>query len=139
MLVGLCFMSSVLAAPALREEGIVGPNFIRDLGLKGVYDPSLVGFGRETYRSSTGVDTPHGPRSTMQSEYYLMNKGDIAHLHKLRCDQTWSFLSGSPLTIVQLTHDQYDVSGQLASMNMHVMMHLDDIDRFVHLHCSPLR
>jgi len=50
------------------------------------------GYFKEIYRSST-----------MTHIYYLLKKGQIDRLHRLKSDEIWHFYSGDPITIIDIS------------------------------------
>lgn len=63
------------------------------------------GWYKETYRASETI--PHsalpirfeGSRSMATSIYFLLNSGDVSHLHRLKSDEVWHFHKGTSLTL----------------------------------------
>ena len=59
------------------------------------------GFYKESYRS-TNTFTPigfSGSRSYSTSIYFLLEKGNVSHFHRIQSDEIWYYHDGSPLTI----------------------------------------
>lgn len=70
------------------------------------------GWFRETYRSSeavSGIALPErfngGTRSFCTAIYFLLEKGDISALHRIKSDELWFFHAGTTLTIHMLTQE----------------------------------
>jgi predicted cupin superfamily sugar epimerase len=67
------------------------------------------GWYRETYRSGEFVTASAlpgrfgGPRSFSTSIYFLLEKGDISALHRIKSDEIWHFYGGAPLTLHAFT------------------------------------
>ncbi len=67
------------------------------------------GWYRETYRSSetvAGDALPArfgGSRSFCTAIYFLLERGDISALHRIRSDEIWHFYAGAPLAVHVLT------------------------------------
>ena len=61
------------------------------------------GYFRETYRSSESIPARAlparyaGPRAFSTSIYFLLDKGQVSHFHRLRSDEVWHFYDGGPL------------------------------------------
>ena len=64
------------------------------------------GFYREIYRSGTIVSIPEcGPRVAMTCIYFLVTADSPSTWHRLRFEETWSHLSGSPLDLFSVPED----------------------------------
>jgi predicted cupin superfamily sugar epimerase len=63
------------------------------------------GFYRETYRATTLVTTPRGPRAASTAIYFLVTAGSFSALHRIASDELWHFYRGDPLEIVSLDAD----------------------------------
>jgi len=62
------------------------------------------GFYKEVYRS-TGVIKAEGfpnERNFSTSIYYLLTKGTVSKIHKIKSDEIFHFYSGGPLVVVQI-------------------------------------
>jgi hypothetical protein len=62
------------------------------------------GFYRETYRSQgriPGRKFPGG-RSFSTAILFLLPKGCVSRLHRIKSDELWHFYSGGPLIVVEL-------------------------------------
>lgn len=57
------------------------------------------GFYREIYRSPIRVRAGGSERSAVTCIYYLLPAGSFSAFHRLRHDELWHFLGGSPLRI----------------------------------------
>ena len=55
------------------------------------------GYYTETYRSP--IEIPGKNRQLMTSIYFLLEAGQVSHLHRIKSDELWFFHSGSPLTV----------------------------------------
>jgi predicted cupin superfamily sugar epimerase len=81
-------------------------NLIRSLGL--VRHPEG-GWYRETYRSgetAPAASLPErfgGSRSFGTAIYFLLDKGDVSALHRIKSDELWHFYAGATLTVHLLT------------------------------------
>ncbi|KAF6168718.1 hypothetical protein GIB67_013100 [Kingdonia uniflora] len=70
------------------------------------------GFYTETFRD-TSISLPKSQlppqykvdRPVSSVIYFLMPSGDVSHLHRIPCAETWHFYKGEPLTVVELTED----------------------------------
>jgi uncharacterized protein len=60
------------------------------------------GFYRETYRATTLVDTPRGPRAASTAIYFLVTPGSFSALHRIASDEVWHFYAGDPLDVVSI-------------------------------------
>jgi uncharacterized protein len=67
------------------------------------------GWYRESYRCAEGVRADAlperfgGQRSFCTAIYFLLERGDISALHRIKADEMWHFYSGSPLTVHIIT------------------------------------
>ncbi len=57
------------------------------------------GFYRETWRSTTVVATPGGPRSALTVILYLLPAGAVSLFHRIRSDEVWQHVNGDPLDL----------------------------------------
>lgn len=57
------------------------------------------GYYREIYRSPLRVRVGGKERSAVTCIYYLLPRGSFSAFHRLRHDELWHFLGGSPLRI----------------------------------------
>ncbi|MFZ9000761.1 MAG: cupin domain-containing protein [Bacteriovoracaceae bacterium] len=57
------------------------------------------GYFKEIYRSDTEKEFIAGKRSLLTSIYFLLEKGQKSHWHKIKSDEQWHFYAGAPLTI----------------------------------------
>lgn len=62
------------------------------------------GYFREIYRSGEIIQPNTIPgfqdeRNVCTSIYYLLNKTDISHFHRIKSDEIWHFYEGSPVVI----------------------------------------
>lgn len=69
------------------------------------------GFYRETYRATTLVETPRGPRAASTAIYFLVPRGTFSALHRIASDEVWHHHAGAPLRVVAIDegggrHDQ---------------------------------
>jgi uncharacterized protein len=67
------------------------------------------GWYRESYRCAefvAGSDLPErfaGPRPFSTAIYFLLEKGEISALHRIKSDEIWHFYAGAPLVLHILT------------------------------------
>lgn len=67
------------------------------------------GWFRESYRSGKTVPAAAlpegfpGPRAFCTSIYFLLERGDISALHRIRSDELWHFHAGATLTVHAIT------------------------------------
>lgn len=67
------------------------------------------GWYRETYRASGSIPGPllpepfAGERSYATAIYFLLERGDVSALHRLKSDELWHFHAGAPLTVHVIT------------------------------------
>jgi len=61
------------------------------------------GYFKELYRSNTIFNTDDGSRSAYTHIYYLLKKGQISSLHRLKSDEIWHFYSGDSITIIEIS------------------------------------
>jgi predicted cupin superfamily sugar epimerase len=73
---------------------------VRDLGLEPL--PGEGGFYRETFRATLRVPTPWGERAASTAMLYLLTPDSWSALHRLRCDEVWSFHAGDPVEMLLL-------------------------------------
>lgn len=59
------------------------------------------GFYKAAFRSEDAAASPSqsSERVLYTSIYFLLQSGDISHLHRLKSDELWYFHAGSPLTV----------------------------------------
>ena len=63
------------------------------------------GYYKETYRSDEVIDLAGlperfpGPRSISTSIYFLLQGGEVSHLHRIKSDELWHFHAGNSLSI----------------------------------------
>ena len=74
------------------------------------------GWYRETYRCSETAPAAslperfEGDRSFCTAIYFLLGKGDISKLHRIKSDEIWHFYSGATLMVHLLTpHGEHNV------------------------------
>jgi len=63
------------------------------------------GHYREVYRAAQKVVTPHGPRSASTAIYFLLAKGQVSRLHRIKSDELWHHYAGGTLHIHDLSPD----------------------------------
>lgn len=69
------------------------------------------GWFRETYRSAEAVPGHALPerfgagRAFSTAIYFLLEKGDISALHRIKSDEIWHFYAGSPVLIHVISQD----------------------------------
>ena len=63
------------------------------------------GFYRETYRASTLVDTPRGPRAASTAIHFLVTRGTFSALHRIASDEVWHHYAGAALRVVRIAED----------------------------------
>lgn len=61
------------------------------------------GHYRETYRASTLVETPRGPRAASTAILFLLAAGERSHWHRIAADEAWHHHGGGGLAIYQLS------------------------------------
>ena len=67
------------------------------------------GWFRETYRSTEAIPAAAlperfgGERSFATSIYFLLEKGDLSALHRIRSDEQWHFYAGTTLHVQVIT------------------------------------
>ena len=57
------------------------------------------GFYAETYRSSTLVPTPAGPRPAATMIYFLLTAGNFSAFHRIASDEGWHHYEGASIYI----------------------------------------
>jgi len=60
------------------------------------------GYYKETYSSEELITEPQGSRKRWTSIYFLLEKGEVSHFHKLKSDEMWYFHDGNPLTVYMI-------------------------------------
>jgi len=63
------------------------------------------GFYRETYRSAGSSEAPYGRRSFSTAVCFLLRRGEVSLLHRLKADEVWHFYDGGPLTVAEIAPD----------------------------------
>ena len=66
------------------------------------------GWYAETYRSEMMMETVRGPRPASTAIYFLLEEGQVSHLHRIASDELWHFYQGEALEIIEI-----DEVGQL--------------------------
>ena len=67
------------------------------------------GWYRETYRSAGAIpgallpERCEGERSICSAIYFLLERGDISVLHRIKSDELWHFYAGASLTVHVIT------------------------------------
>ncbi len=65
------------------------------------------GYYSETYRSiETTLNNDGNKRSVCTAIYYLLEKDDKSHFHRIKSDELWFFHQGEPLEIVMLQNGE---------------------------------
>jgi len=74
------------------------------------------GYYREIFRSGSTVDPSDGreARSALTSIYFLLVDGEVSRWHRLRSDEAWHFIEGSPVELFRL-------DGELGRLERHVL------------------
>jgi hypothetical protein len=57
------------------------------------------GFYRETFRATTVVATPRGPRSASTAILFLLPAGVRSRWHRVASDEVWHLYDGAPLRL----------------------------------------
>lgn len=63
------------------------------------------GFFAETYRAGGAVSTPSGDRAFSTAICFLLKRGEVSRLHRLKSDEVWHFYAGGPLTVAEIAPD----------------------------------
>lgn len=63
------------------------------------------GFYAETYRSSTLVSTPAGPRPAATMIYFLLTSGHFSAFHRIASDEGWHHYEGATIQVHVLLQD----------------------------------
>jgi predicted cupin superfamily sugar epimerase len=81
------------------------------------------GYYREIYRSEGIIAQPtlpmrySGGRAFATTIYYLLESGDVSHLHRLKSDEQWFHIDGTALTIHSIdpdgTYSQFHIGKDL--------------------------
>lgn len=61
------------------------------------------GHYREVYRATQQVLAPQGPRSASTAIYFLLAKGQVSRLHRIKSDELWHHYAGGTLHIHDLS------------------------------------
>lgn len=65
------------------------------------------GFYRETFRATETVLNANGQiRSTGTAIYYLLEKDNISHFHRITSDETWFYHEGEAVEILMLKNQE---------------------------------
>lgn len=92
----------------MQEQALTAAQLIEYLGLRRHPEG---GWFRETYRSDDLVPADTfpgrfaGPRPCSTSIYFLLERGDVSALHRIRSDELWHFHAGTGLTIHSFGED----------------------------------
>lgn len=89
------------------------------------------GFYKEIYRSAGTISEDslsgyEGPRNFVTAIYFLLKSGIVSRFHKLRSDEIWNFLDGSPVNIYLL-----DGFSNLSEIRLGKNIESDEILQFV--------
>ena len=57
------------------------------------------GWYRETWRQSTVIDTPRGPRSLATAVAFLLLPGERSRWHRVTSDELWLWQGGGPVRL----------------------------------------
>lgn len=59
------------------------------------------GYYRQVFKSTAAVDPRDGraPRSALTAIYFLLPRGQISRWHRVRSDEIWTHLEGSPVKL----------------------------------------
>lgn len=60
---------------------------------------------RETYRAAGTSAAPFGRRSYSTAVCFLLRRGEVSLLHRLKADEVWHFYDGGPLTVAEIAPD----------------------------------
>ena len=64
------------------------------------------GWYSETYKCSEKVTKQDGTtRSASTAILFLVGAGNVSRLHRIASDEIWHFYLGSPLTVVEISHE----------------------------------
>jgi hypothetical protein len=86
-----------------RPAGEPGPDeLVRTYALKA--HPEGGSFA-ETYRAAGRTPTPSGDRPFSTAICFLLRRGEVSRLHRIKSDETWHFYSGGPLTVAEIAPD----------------------------------
>jgi len=75
---------------------------IRALGLKPHPEG---GYYAQTFQSPTLLHAPQGLRAASTAIYFLLQRGDFSHWHRVRSDEVWHFYAGEGLELHLLTDE----------------------------------
>ena len=73
------------------------------------------GYFKETFRSDYSIEHAEilEKRSTLTSIYFLLNQGDVSHLHKIASEEAWYWHAGGEIEIIELDENGDKISTQL--------------------------
>lgn len=57
------------------------------------------GFYKPSFRSEETAAFHSGEKALYTSIYFLLESGEVSHLHRLKSDELWYYHAGSPLTV----------------------------------------
>ncbi|KAL1823902.1 hypothetical protein ACET3Z_010680 [Daucus carota] len=84
------------------------------------------GFFTETFRDTSIIlSRSHLPsqykvdRAVSTNIYFLMPSGNVSHLHRIPCSETWNFYLGEPLTVVEM--NEADSSVKLTELGSDII------------------
>ena len=84
------------------------------------------GYYKETYRSSTLIETNFGKRPLSTGIYFLLKAGDVSHFHRIKSDEMWHFYGGDPLIVVEI-----DESGKLIETRLGTNILKGEVPQYV--------
>ncbi|MBI9066712.1 MAG: cupin domain-containing protein [Salinivirgaceae bacterium] len=66
------------------------------------------GYFKRTYCSNIEMQVSENKRYSASMIYYLLNKSDKSHFHRLKSDEIWIYQKGSPIEIF-IIDEQVDI------------------------------
>ncbi len=73
------------------------------------------GFFRETQR----IESKLGQRSLSTSIYFLLQRGQASHWHRIDACETWHFYAGSPLELLSSSSEQGPIETRFLGPDLH--------------------
>ncbi len=82
------------------------------------------GFFKETYRADMQISVGSNSRNVSTGIYYLLDKENISHLHRIKSDEMWHFYSGSPLRLILFNDQKTEYKEIILSNSLEVKTYL---------------
>lgn len=81
------------------------------------------GYYKETYRADTQVYSQYveQDRNAITCIYFLLIQGQISRFHRVKHDEIWHFYLGSPLRLIDIDRQQYNIKESILGDYQHAL------------------